>query len=171
MSDQIVNFLREAQIAADSAAQQSHLSIQCGHIESALVETMALDCATDLLPLALTASEIVSALRAYNFQRFLPTVLAKVPFDEFILPVGIPRRLVEQRVRRHGQVWQINQNDADPFPSNPHAHNLESGYKLDLGTGELFFRRKSIGKKISRKDLLAIRRQAPELTLPPLVRA
>ena len=127
-----------------------------------------MDRSTDLLSLDLTANAILAKLAEYDFQKFFPILLAEIPFDDSILPAGIPRRLVEQRVRRHGQVWQINQNDADPFPSNPHAHNVGSGHKLDLGTGELFFGRRSVGKKISRKDLVAIREQVANLDLPPL---
>jgi hypothetical protein len=62
----------------------------------------------------------------------------------------------------------ITKNDGDPFPSNPHAQNIESGLKLDLSTGELYFKRQSTGKSISRKDLAFIRTKAAEkdVTLP-----
>jgi hypothetical protein len=94
--------------------------------------------------------------------------LAEATFEKSILPLGVPRRLLEQRVRRHGEVWQINRNDADPFPSNPHAHNLESGVKMDLGTGELYLKGRALGKKVQRKDLLAIREKVTGVNLPPL---
>jgi hypothetical protein len=42
------------------------------------------------------------------------------------IPGGTLRRLDEVTVKRDGHVWRIHRNDADPFPSNPHAHNLES---------------------------------------------
>jgi hypothetical protein len=168
MGDQISIFLQAGEAAAQAITQRRNLPVECGHIENALVEVLSLRRSTDLLPLGLTANAIVTKLGEYDFRKFFPVLLAEIPFEESILPVGIPRRLVEQRVRRHGQVWQINQNDADPFPSNPHAHNVELGYKLDLGTGDLFLGRQSVGKKISQKDSIAIRECIAHLDLPPL---
>lgn len=41
-------------------------------------------------------------------------------------------------VKASGDVWVIHRYDPDPFPSRPHAHNHQTGEKLDLGTGEIF---------------------------------
>jgi hypothetical protein len=162
-------FVTEAQAAARSLAARHGLSIKCGHVENALVETLALGDSTDLLGLHLKRDDILSTLGPYDFRKFFPVLLAEVVFQRSIIPSSAPQRLEEQRVRHHGQVWQINLNDADPFPSNPHAHNLESGYAMDLSTGRLFLRRRDVGEKIPRKDLLAIRKKARHPSLPPLL--
>jgi hypothetical protein len=57
--------------------------------------------------------------------------------------------------------------EGQPFPSNPHAHNLESRLRLHLGTGELFDKRRVV-EKISRKDLLDIRKRLKNFDLPEL---
>jgi hypothetical protein len=97
-------------------------------------------------------------------------VLGSVELDHSPIPDGCCRRLDEVTIKRHGEVWQIYVNDADPFPSNPHAHNGESGLKLHLGNGELFLGASNTGKSVVRKDLLAIRQQAEAkgIGLPPL---
>ena len=97
-------------------------------------------------------------------------VLAQIEFEESPLPLGVMRRLDEVTVKRDGCVWRIHKNDADPFPSNPHAHNLESGLKLDLSTAALYLGARPAGKSIARKHLDFIRTQATAkgITLPPL---
>ncbi len=96
--------------------------------------------------------------------------LGTVELDHSPIPDGCRRRLDEVRVKRDGEIWQINRNDADPYPSNPHAHNVESGLKLDLSTGALWFRATYTNRSIPRKDLLAIREQAAAkgIEVPPL---
>lgn len=96
-------------------------------------------------------------------------LLGEIEFQESPIPDGCVRRLDEVTIKRDGCVWRIHKNDADPFPSNPHAHNLESGLKLDLSTGGLYYQRQFTGKKISMKDLHYIRTQAElrDVTLPP----
>lgn len=75
------------------------------------------------------------------------------------------------RVKNCGQIWVVNQNDKDPFPSMPHAHLLDSMVKLDLATGDLYHKRTHV-KSISRKNLLEIREllQARGVQLPLLKR-
>jgi hypothetical protein len=114
-------------------------------VENALFESFSLGDTADLLGLNLTRDSMLLALEGYDFRKFFPVV------------------------RHHGQLWQINRNDADPWPSNPHAHNLESGYKLDLSTGKLFFKTRDVRERVSRKDLLAIREKAGPIDLPPLL--
>ena len=49
-------------------------------------------------------------------------VLATIEFDTSPIPNGVMRRMDEVTVKRDGCVWRIHKNDADPYPSNPHAH-------------------------------------------------
>lgn len=78
-------------------------------------------------------------------------------FEESPIPPETPRRLDEITVRRDGCVWRIHKNDADPFPSNPHAHNVESGLKMSLEGGSLWDGSRATGIRIATKHLVAIR--------------
>jgi hypothetical protein len=97
-------------------------------------------------------------------------LLAEIEFEASPIPDGTMRRLDEVTIKRDGCIWRIHRNDADPFPSNPHAHNIESGLKLDLSTGALYFRRQPTDTGVSRKDLEFIRTQAQNkgINVPPL---
>jgi hypothetical protein len=165
----INTFIADGERAARVLADRHRLPIKLVHIENALFEGFSLDDTADLLGLNLTRDSMLLALEEYDFRKFFPVVLAKVFFEDSIIPPGAPQKLEEKWVRHHGQLWQINRNDADPWPSNPHAHNLESGYKLDLSTGKLFFKTRDVGERVSRKDLLAIREKAGPIDLPPLL--
>jgi hypothetical protein len=88
--------------------------------------------------------------------------------DHSPIPDGCARQLDEQTIKRDGEVWRVPKNDPDPFPSDPHAHNVESGLKMHLGTGRLYFGTDDTGKHVSKKDLLAIRNQLSDIELPPL---
>ena len=96
--------------------------------------------------------------------------LAEIEFEQSPLPTGVMRRLDEVTVKRDCCIWRIHKNDADPFPSNPHAHNVESGLKLDLSTGALYLGARPSGESITRKHLDFIRTQATAkgVTLPAL---
>jgi len=90
-------------------------------------------------------------------------------FERSAIPDGTYRQFDEATIRRDGCIWRIHKYDPDPFPSNPHAHNVESGLKLDLSNGRLWLGRRDTQKSIDRKDLLAIREaaEAKGFTLPP----
>lgn len=78
-------------------------------------------------------------------------------------------RLDEVTVRKEGRVWRINKNDPDPFPSDPHAINIESGLKMDLSTGDLYYKRQ-YQRTVQRKHFLDLRTRFEEkgVSLPPL---
>lgn len=59
-------------------------------------------------------------------------LLCSIEFEISPIPTGTKRRLDEVTIKRDGCIWRIHKNDPDPFPSNPHAHNIESDLKLDL---------------------------------------
>jgi hypothetical protein len=84
------------------------------------------------------------------------------------LPIG---RLLKCKLS--GRIWIIHQNDPDPWPSRPHAHEYSRREKLSLSTGEIF----SIPARTPRGRLrpaeLAdlrgeIARRRPDLALPQL---
>ena len=59
-----------------------------------------------------------------------------LPLEDFIRDNGM-EKFIEVTVKNRG-IWVIHLSDADPWPSKPHAHNLESNEKLNLLTGEVF---------------------------------
>ncbi len=67
-----------------------------------------------------------------------PERLAEIELEDDVLPEGVPVFLIEKDVKVKGKTWRIHKNDADPFPSNPHAHNYDARVKLHLGTGDLY---------------------------------
>jgi hypothetical protein len=117
----------------------------------------------------LSSEQMLALLENEDFEQ--PEIIAEITFEKSILPEEMPIRLDEERIRTNGEVWKINKNDKDPFPSNPHAHNLQTGHKVHLGDGSLYnFKNKPLGKAISKKDLIALRSKVKNITLPPLTR-
>jgi len=138
-------------------------------LQNALTEVLEIpeNTPSAILDKGLTASQIVEHLRSFNFKKFHPEILAEFTENEPLVPEDIPRHLTEQTVRVKGEAWRVHKNDADSFPSNPHAHNYETRVKLHLGSGEMFdHNRKSIGT-IGCKKLVRIRSGLNGLVLPP----
>lgn len=168
-----VSILINAYVAASGEAQvelekRSGLTLESFDIQQALCEVLDIknDNPAYLLDHQLTSERIVELLSSYNFRKNKPEVLGEITLEESILPKGTPKLLTEETLRVKGEVWRIHQNDADPFPSTPHAHNLESGVVLHLGNGDLFGKkRKHIGN-IGCKRLLTIRALLTKFALP-----
>jgi len=107
----------------------------------------------------------LNLLSNFNFD----TVLSKIQTTEGLIPREC---LIEYKVRikARGQIWVIHKYDLDPFPSNPHAHDIQNNIKLDLSNGNCYRVRQYI-YTVKKKDLLIIRQQAQvvfEGTLPEL---
>ncbi len=83
------------------------------------------------------------------------------------IPNNCKRALDEITVKNQGHVWRIHKNDIDPFPSNPHAHNLETKLILDLSNGNLYLKRRLAGK-MNKKDLIIIRNSLKNISPPEL---
>ena len=96
---------------------------------------------------------------------FVP--IAEVELDEPLIFKGMFEWKADVKIK--GQRWRVYQNDADPFPSSPHAHNYEQHVKLHLGTGELYRGRKLkdvLSSKVFKE--LRDRFSAIGVLLPPL---
>ena len=85
------------------------------------------------------------------------------------------RHILEEDFKVSGEIWRVHKNDADPYPSNPHAHCIGGakrfiGSTLHLGTAELFRDRKSLGRKLESNQFARlielIRPKFPGLELP-----
>jgi hypothetical protein len=99
-----------------------------------LVEVLNLDQTADLLDAELDSTRIGSLLSTYNFQRLHPESLCTVELEESIIPPGVPILLTEVKIKQRGEIWFVYKNNADPFPSNPHAHNYDRGLKMHSAT-------------------------------------
>ncbi len=167
ISERIRRCLAAVDAACPTIDARSPIEVTSRDVEHALAEVCSLDDSMELLNMEWTPESIVERLQDYNFKRLHPETVDRVQLDESIIPDGGTRLLTEQRIRQDGEIWVIHKNDADPFPSDPHAHNYQSGHSLHLGNGDLFLRRNLVGR-IRRKLLLELRGRIQVESLPPL---
>lgn len=167
ISAQIQSFISACEGASEELSAHGLPNID---IQATLMDALELERAEDLLSHEWTPAAIVAIVQDYDRRVPRSTVLGTIYLEATILPVGIPKKLEEARIKACGEVWEIHKHDADPFPSNPHAHNLETGYKLCLSTGKLYKKTKEVDS-ISKKDLLNVRTLAQQkgFDLPALV--
>lgn len=161
-------FLEESPKAIKKIFEATGLEISSMELQLALADVLGLADheSVKILGYKLNANEMVERLKGYSFYR--PDIVEKVTLDHSILPPGVPDILNEEQIKFKGQIWEIHKYDKDPFPSDPHAHLQGIGYKLHLGTGELFKKRELIGQ-VAKKDLIAIRTLITKITLPKLL--
>jgi len=103
----------------------------------------------------LSSEEMIELLNDYPFSTH--EVIFKFRLDEDILN-EIPgiSLLTEKRMKVGGYIWEVHKNDLDPFPSNPHAHDLQSARKLHLVSGEIYISKNPVGR-IKERHLKQIR--------------
>lgn len=139
-----------------------------GPVELALREVLKLEDEDDLSKhCPQDPEEIASLVSGFNFAALYPEQLAEVEVEERLDPGEFDLFYREQTIRSNGEVWRIHRNDADPFPHKVHAHSMDNGVKLDLRNGDVFKKRKKVGR-IRLKHLNAIREQVNHPDLPPL---
>ena len=126
-------------------------------IQTALVATLDLVGPEWLPERELTAEAMLALLEGYAFCQ----VIDAIQTDLELLPSGIPGRLDEERRKLNGAHWEIHLSDADDWPSKPHAHNVETGLKLDLRTGDLYDprrkRKDAFVSRMRRSNLVRLR--------------
>lgn len=81
--------------------------------------------------------------------------------------------LLEEDYRVGGDVWRVHKSDADPRPSQPHAHCIAGrfkGLKLHLGNRRLFKGAKELDTRLDEDSFLRlielVRPKFPDTTLP-----
>jgi len=154
---QKLNAYLEASAKAQECLQvASPISLAQLDIQLGLMDVLGIEDECELLALDLTWDDIVKLLKGYDFKRHHREVLMDIELEESIIPNGTVRLLLEAKIKHKGEKWTIYKNDADPFPSNPHAHNYESGLKLHLGNGALYLKNKVVNH-ISKKNLRLLR--------------
>lgn len=96
-----------------------------------------------------------------------PKIAGAVYIENTIIPEGTYRTFLEEQVKFKGEKWIIHKNDADPFPSSPHAHNYEARLKLHMGNGDLYHGTDKVGT-VKRKDFINLRNSFKNIAMPPL---
>jgi hypothetical protein len=162
--------LRES---ASTISRERGDTVSVGEIERGLVEVLDLDQIADILNRDIDAQAIQSLLDGYDFARLRPEKLCEIVLEESIVPEGVPIFLSEAEIKLKGEIWVIHKNDADPFPSNPHAHNYQQRLKMHLGNGDLYMHRdKQPCRRLRKSVFLEFRERVMQRTssivLPPL---
>lgn len=168
ISDKINAYVAASTEAMRAIELAQEISLETLDIQKALQDVLSpgSESPAYLLNYNLTSELIIELLKDYDFRTHKPELLAIIEVEEPLIPEGIPSLLIEQTVKAGGEVWRIHKNDADPFPSVPHAHNLETEVVLHLGTGDLYNKKREIIKNIGCKSLLVIRSRLSGFTLP-----
>ncbi|QMU63361.1 MAG: hypothetical protein GKR88_03075 [Flavobacteriaceae bacterium] len=78
-----------------------------------------------------------------------------VEFDSPTLTLFEADNLEKATIKINNRKWRIHKNDLDSFPSHPHEY--ENNWKLHLGTGEIFVKKKLKGK-LDKKDFQRLRK-------------
>ncbi len=151
--DLINRFLNESDAARKELAAMQKKKIDSEALQVALVERLGLSDTTQLIFQNLDKARILKVLEGFDFPRVVAATLMKIN----ILPDGLSL-LGEAEGKVSNQVWRVHKNDVDFFPSDPHAHNPETGITLDLSNGWTYKKRACCGK-IKKKFLLALRAQ------------
>ncbi|MBW8889599.1 MAG: hypothetical protein JF616_17725 [Fibrobacteres bacterium] len=143
------------------------------HVEYVQVLTAAMKAFDEPNPeklcgLGLTAEDVLSKLADYPFDA--PVILGSVEAPDVQIPGGMGR-IRAALGRAAGEEWKILSHPADPFPSDPYAHNEADDVDLDLSNGALYHDRQYV-HTLFRKDLAAFRARVsaeyPGVRLPPM---
>jgi hypothetical protein len=167
VEEKLIAYIKELNITISALSQLKGVKLESMDIQLALCEKLGIHSMqpVDLLDKSLSSDQMIELLKNYVFNK--PDILGEIEFDESILPNETPKLLTEQTLKVKGEIWVIHKNDADPFPSTPHAHNYESGTSLHLGTGELFNKRESRGF-VNCKNLKLVRDKVKNFVLPTI---
>ena len=90
--------------------------------------------------------EIDDILDNYDFNQ----INNEIEFD-FKIPAVLKEIEIKVKIKNKGKIFLIHKNDADPFPSKPHAHWIDTNFKIDLRNGDCYHKTKQIST-LSRKE-------------------
>jgi hypothetical protein len=177
-SDRADEHLRNTIAALRGAASTISIArddtVSVGEIERGLVEVLRLNQIGEVLGREVDAQAVVSLLSTYDFMRLRPQFLCEIELADSIVPGDISSIFVtEAQVKFRGEIWRVHKNDADPFPSSPHAHNYRLRIKMHLGNGDLYCSNEKVSSgRIRKQDLLDFRGRVQQanssIDLPPL---
>lgn len=164
------DYLSNSEKAISKLRQSGHDTIDSSTVWNILAyELEHYDIPTEIIFANLTEDDIY--IHVKHFFDSSGRSLGSVKFDFSLIPDDLTDDLIKGRVKMSGEIWEVHKTDKDPFPSNPHAHNLESKYKVDLSNGDLYRKTVKIGN-MRRKDFLLLReligKEIKDVTLPTL---
>jgi hypothetical protein len=147
---------------------ERRLHVEYVQVLSAVMEAYGERNPENLCGRGLTEAEVIGRLRQHPFDA--PVILGAIEAPDLDIPGGIGR-IYAALNRGAGREWEILSHPADPFPSDPYAHNEAEDVSLDLATGALYHDRQYV-HRLFRKDLAAFRAKVaeahPGIALPPL---
>jgi hypothetical protein len=157
LSEWINEWIKFATLATRELSQVHGREISASDFHEAVLEKLGYAEESDLFYEALPeVAVMVDLLRDYPFATTSPKILQEIVVYEKFIPDDVVGPVEEQTIKSKNYVWRIHQDDDDPFPSSPHAHDVSSSLKLHLGTGKLYKKRKLISQ-ISCKHLMLLR--------------
>lgn len=165
--DKVLDLIKILSDASTLLSKRQRNRITPRDVELALVKILDLDCPTDLLSISTSIHEVVDRLAEYDFHIIESNVISKVELEESIIPPSTTTLLTAERIKTGGEIWYIHKTDVHSFPSDPHAHNYQTGHKLSLSTGKLYLGKRVVGR-IRPKSLRSLRSRIKGVVLPPL---
>lgn len=134
-----------------------NVDIQWQDIANALdIHTSLLEHPVEIWDIEVDVEGLKKILADYNF------VNPIIPVD---IDIPLPKEIMFQtkvRIKVKGNIYIVHKNDADLFPSNPHAHIDGQCIKVDLSNGDLY-RKKELKGRINKKEFLIIRDKLSEV--------
>jgi hypothetical protein len=119
---------------------------------------------SDILFIKVEYSILLAYVSAIDFESI------KIEFDTTTADIHYSLLLMTKaEVKHNGLIWVVHKNDKDPFPSNPHAHQIDNRFKMHLGNGKIYLKRKEISQ-LRKKEFLAVREKLGDrgIALPAL---
>lgn len=129
----------------------------CNSLFIILTDKYNIEWPGDLIDTNIKYNEALELLLNFNFK----TLEQNINIEYGVIPNDLLMGY-KARFKAKGTIWYINKYDKDPFPSNPHAHQLENNLKLDLRNGMCYKIKQHI-YTISKKDLIIVRTKASEI--------
>ncbi|MCZ7885390.1 hypothetical protein [Agrobacterium salinitolerans] len=169
-TDNLVAYIAASEKVRPILSEKHGRTIGSDELQNALCRVLGIGelNSLDLLDHSLTADKMLELLKDSDFTPVQVLYTVELSDEDGIIPEYTTLVLLEKVVKVKGEKWEIHRYDADPWPSNPHAHNYASRLKMHLGTGELFDNNRRSKGRIAAKKLAAIREEltAAGITLP-----
>lgn len=163
--DELTDWIECANKAAIIIARKFGIETNKVDMQSALMAALKVERSTDLLSRSWSIDMMLDLTKHIDLKAW--SEYEEVVLRESVLPRNVPGRLDEETIKVKREIWRIHLYDPDPFPFLPHAHNTQTGLKLDLRNGNLYRKRQCVGQ-LSRRGLERLRGAITRIDLPPL---
>lgn len=161
----LTNWIECAKKAATIIANKFGIEVEKIDMQSALMAVLKVEHSTDLLSHDWSVDKMLDLTQGIDFKSW--SEYENVVLRETVLPSTVPGRLDEETIKVKGEIWRIHLYDPDPFPFLPHAHNVQSGLRLDLRNGNLYRKHELVGR-LPQRDLERLRGMVRRIDLPPV---